>query len=188
MQDGRQTEVAQRETELLPVGVRRDGSFYTRVVWTDKTEKDPTFWVNNLIDDDTGRNGGTWGANSEDTADVVLDFFGETQTVGKICLYKNVGLSISILEELARSVRFYISNEDAGRALRRQEDKIDAVTWEYLGTMDVIMEEGWQTFTPAAPVEARYLRMELVDNFCKRDASFIPWIEMNEIKIYPGVS
>jgi hypothetical protein len=33
---------------LLPVGVRRDGSYYTRIVWASHTEKDPTFWVCNM--------------------------------------------------------------------------------------------------------------------------------------------
>ena len=41
--------------ELFPIGVRRDGSYYTRVLWADVTENDPTFWVNNLINDDLER-------------------------------------------------------------------------------------------------------------------------------------
>ena len=86
---------------LLPVGVRKDGSYYTRVLWADVTENDPTFWVNNLINDDLERNGGTWGANSETTANAVLDFFGETQTIGKISIYKNVGITISILQNIS---------------------------------------------------------------------------------------
>lgn len=48
----------------LPLGVRRDGSYYTRIEWASHTESDPTFWVVNLIRDDTERNGGTWGANT----------------------------------------------------------------------------------------------------------------------------
>ena len=50
--------------ELYPLGVRRDGSYYTRIEWATHTESDPTFWVVNLIRDDTERNGGTWGANT----------------------------------------------------------------------------------------------------------------------------
>ena len=38
-----------------PLGVRRDGSYYTRIEWANMTESDPTFCVNNLIDDDTER-------------------------------------------------------------------------------------------------------------------------------------
>ena len=99
-------------------GVRRDGSYYTRVDFATVTESDPTFWVNNIIDDDLERCGGTWGANSETTADVVLSFFGEMQTVSKIMLYKNVGLDISILEELAKHVNIYISDTDEPKKLR----------------------------------------------------------------------
>ena len=29
----------------LPLGVRRDGSYYTRIEWASHTESDPTFWV-----------------------------------------------------------------------------------------------------------------------------------------------
>ena len=49
-----------KNKELLPVGIRRDGSYYTRILWADVTENDPTFWVNNLINDDLARIGGTW--------------------------------------------------------------------------------------------------------------------------------
>ncbi len=173
------------QNEVLPIGVRRDGSFYTRVLWTDKTESDPTFWVNNLINDDLERNGGTWGANSDTVANVVLDFFGETQMIEKIALYKNVGITISVLEELAKTVRFYVATEDSPLSLRTKEDAIDSVKWQYIGKMDTVMEEGWQEFVLPAPVTAKYLRVELVDNFCKRDENFIPWIEMNELKVFP---
>lgn len=44
-----------KNKELLPVGIRRDGSYYTRILWADVTENDPTFWVNNLINDDLAR-------------------------------------------------------------------------------------------------------------------------------------
>ena len=68
----------------LPLGVRRDGSYYTRIEWASHTESDPTFWVVNLIRDDTERNGGTWGANTMGPATVVLSFFGEEQNVSRI--------------------------------------------------------------------------------------------------------
>ena len=174
------------EKTLLPVGVRRDGSYYTRILWTDTTEKDPTFWVNNLINDDLAREGGTWGANTESTANVVLDFFGETQEIAKIAFYKNVGLNISILEELAKYVRIYVSETDEPLKLRRQEDKIDSVAWTQVASMDTIMEEGWQEIVLAAPVKAKFVRIELDDNFCKRDETFIPWIETSEVKFYPA--
>ena len=41
--------------EGYPLGVRRDGSYYTRIEWASHTESDPTFWVVNLIRDDLER-------------------------------------------------------------------------------------------------------------------------------------
>ena len=173
------------EKKLLPVGVRTDGSFYTRVLWADVTENDPKFWVNNLINDDLDRNGGTWGANSETTANCVIDFFGETQEIKKIALYKNVGITISVLEELAKTVNIYVSNDDTPLLLRSNENKVDEANWVKIASMATIKEEGWQEIVLDMPVCAKYIRVELVDNFCKRDATFIPWIEMNELKLYP---
>lgn len=40
------------EKQLLPVGIRRDGSYYTRIEWAGTTESDPTFRAANLIRDD----------------------------------------------------------------------------------------------------------------------------------------
>ena len=102
-----------------PLGVRRDGSYYTRIEWASHTESDPTFWVANLIRDDTERNGGTWGANTRGPANVVLSFFGEEQTVSRIRIFRNVGLDISILEELCKTMDIYYSDTDEPRKLRR---------------------------------------------------------------------
>ena len=168
----------------IKYGVRRDGSYYTRVDFATVTENDPTFWVNNIIDDDLERCGGTWGANSETTADVVLSFFGEMQTVSKIKLYKNVGLDISILEELAKVVNIYVSDTDEPKKLRRKDDDINSVAWKKVASVDIVKEEGWQEIDLSEPVCAKYVRVELVDNFCERDENFIPWIEMSEVKIY----
>ena len=90
----------------------------------------PTFWVVNLIRADLERNGGTWGANTPGPATVVLSFFGETQRISKIRIFRNVGLDISILEELAKAIDIYISDTDEPRRLRRQEDRIDDVPWK----------------------------------------------------------
>lgn len=73
--------------EMYPLGVRRDGSYYTRIDWASTTESDPRLWVLNIIDDDIKRDGGTWGANDENSADVVLDFFGEVQKVSRNSKY-----------------------------------------------------------------------------------------------------
>ena len=174
-----------KNNESSSFGIRRDGSLYTRILWADATESDPTFWVNNLINDDLDRNGGTWGANSETAANCVLDFFGETQIINRIALYKNVGLTISVLEELARTVNVYVTEDDSPLSLRRKEDCVDNVHWEKVCSIDIIKEEGWQEIVLDEPVAAKFIRIELVDNQCKRDESFIPWIEMNELKIYP---
>ncbi|MDO4586756.1 MAG: hypothetical protein Q4C95_05590 [Planctomycetia bacterium] len=173
--------------DLLPVGVRRDGSYYTRIEWTNKTEADPTFWVCNLIRDDLERNGGTWGANTESRADVVLSFFGEIQEIGKIRIFRNVGITISILEELAKVINIYVSETDEPRKLRRQEDSIDSVAWTLIKSQLMEKAEGWQEIVLDKPVRAKFVRFELVDNFCHdfNIDPFIPWVETSEIKIYP---
>ncbi len=169
----------------IKYGVRRDGSYYTRIVWCNVTENDPTFWVNNLIDDDTDRCGGTWGANTTTTADAVLDFFGEEQEIKKLRFFKNVGLDISILEELAKTINIYVSNTDEPNKLRRKEDTIDSVNWTLVTSMDVIMEEGWQEIELPQPVKAKFVRIELDRNFMDPTKdNFIPWVEVNEVKIY----
>ena len=170
--------------EMLPLGVRRDGSYYTRICWASVTEADPRLWVLNLIDDDLARDGGTYGANTESTADVVLDYFGETQLVKSIRFYKNVGVAISVIEELARHIHVYSCTEDTPMKLRTAEDDISCVNWIHRGTLKTVKQEGWQELQFEEPFDAKYIRLQLEDNFCVRDESFIPWAECNEVKIY----
>lgn len=166
----------------LPIGVRRDGSYYTRVEWASTSENDPTFWVNNLIDDDLDRNGGTWGANTETTADAILSFFGEKQLLSEIHFYKNVGITISVIEELAKKVNIYICDNDSPTSIKRKDNDINIASWQLIKTVDIVMEEGWQKVKLEQPVMAKYVRIELVDNFCNEPK--IPWVEMNEIKLF----
>ena len=168
---------------MYPLGVRRDGSYYTRIEWATHTESDPTFWVVNLIRDDTERNGGTWGANTMGPATVVLSFFGEEQVVGKIRIFRNVGLDISILEELAKTIDIYYSDTDEPRKLRRMGDRIDDVPWTFLKRVDMEKAEGWQEIPLDAPVKAKYLRFDLIENH--GTPPDIPWTETSEIKVYP---
>ena len=165
-----------------PLGVRRDGSYYTRIEWASHTESDPTFWVCNLIRDDLERNGGTWGANcGKDVANVVLSFFGEEQTVSRIRIFRNVGLDISILEELAKYIDIYYSDTDEPRRLRRKEDAIDSVPWTFLTRVETEKAEGWQEIILPEKIKAKYLRFDLLENH----GTPIPWTELSEIKIYP---
>lgn len=170
-----------------PLGVRRDGSYYTRIEWASHTESDPTFWVANLIRDDTERNGGTWGAHTEGPANVVLSFFGEEQTVSKVRIFRNVGLDISILDELAKTIDIYYSDTDEPRKLRRQEDDIDSVPWNFIMRVPMEKAEGWQEIDLPAPVKAKYMRFVLVNNHNDETTRETArgWTETSEIKIYP---
>ena len=170
-----------------PLGVRRDGSYYTRIEWASHTEPDPTFWVVNLIRDDTERNGGTWGAHTAGPAEVILSFFGEAQRVSRIRIYRNVGLDISILDELVRTLDVYYSDSDAPRALRRQEDRPESVPWRFALRVDVEKAEGWQEIALPESICAKYLRFVLVDNHnsASTPESARGWTELSEIKIYP---
>lgn len=169
--------------ETYSLGVRRDGSYYTRIEWASHTESDPTFWVVNLIRDDTERNGGTWGANTMGPAHVVLSFFGEEQEVSRVRIFGNVGLDISILEELAKTIDIYYSDTDEPRKLRRQEDKIDDVPWNFVTRVNMPKREGWTEIMFEQPIKAKYLRFDLVENH--GTPPDIPWTETSEIKIYP---
>lgn len=169
--------------DLFSLGVRRDGSYYTRVEWASKTETDPKLWVLNVINDDLERNGGTWGANCEEKADLVLSFFGERQKVSKIRIYKNVGVTISVPEEMAKVINVYASDTDEPLKLRTAEDNIDDVKWDFVCKNEMEKEFGWCEITFEKPFYAKYLRFELVGNFCSEE-NFIPWIETSEIKIY----
>jgi len=170
--------------EMMPIGVRRDGSYYTRVEWVSHTETNPLLWVCNVIDDDIERNGGTWGANTNGPADLVLSFFGEEQEISKFRFFHNVGIPISILEELAKKINVYISRTDEPRKLKSNEDKITDVTWIKIASFNMNKAEEWQEFILVKPVKAKYIRFELVENFGTPPE--IPWTETSEIKIYPA--
>ena len=167
--------------QMYPLGVRTDGSYYTRIEWASHTESDPMLWVLNAIDDDTERNGGTWGANTFGPANVVLSFFGEEQTVSKIRIFRNVGITASVLEELARQINVYVSDTDEPRSLRTKEDKIDDVPWTLVKEVPIEKAEGWVDVTLDKPVAARNVRFELVGN----RSDVIDWTEISELKIFP---
>jgi hypothetical protein len=169
--------------DMLPVGLRRDGSYYTRIEWASHTESDPCFWVCNVISDDIKRSGGTWGAHTLGPANVVLGFFGETQTVGRIRFFTNVGLPISILEELAKRINVYVSDTDDPRRLRTKDDTVESVPWTRVAEFFPEMREAWQELKLDKPVAARYVRFELVENFGTPPDK--DWTEISEIKIYP---
>ena len=167
--------------EMLPVGVRKDGSYYTRIEWASHTEKDPMLWVCNIIRDDHERDGGTWGCNTHGPADLVLSFFGEKQTVSKIRFYRNVGASISIIEELAKKVDVWYCDDDEAAKLRTASDDINSVNWKHVKLVDIEKAFGWQDVILDAPIEAKYMRFTLVEN----QGTEFDWVEMNEIKLYP---
>ena len=168
---------------LYPLGIRRDGSYYTRIEWCSHTETTPLFWICNLIDDDIEREGGTWAANTNGPADAVLSFFGEEQKVGRIRIFHNVGLPTSIMEEAAERICIYISDTDEPRRLRSHENLITDVPWTFVLECQMKKEECWQEFVLPEPVAAKYVRIELVHNY--GTPPDIPWCETSEIKIYP---
>ena len=167
--------------QMYPLGVRTDGSYYTRIEWASHTETDPMLWVLNVIDDDVERNGGTWGANTFGPANVVLSFFGEAQTMSRIRIFRNVGITASVLEELARQINIYVSDTDEPRRLRTKEDKIDDVPWTLVKEAPIEKAEGWVDVELDAPVTVKYVRFELVGN----RSDEIDWTEVSELKIFP---
>ena len=161
-------------------GICRDGAYCTRIHWCTHTESDPTFWVCNLIGDDIQRNGGTWGANTLGPATVVLDFFGETQTISKIRFYRNVGADISVIEELAKYIDLYVSTTDEPAGLRRKENYINEVPWAFVKRITTEKAEGWMEVILDTPVAAKYIRMDLVENH----GTPIDWVEISKVRFY----
>ena len=166
--------------EMLPVGVKRDGSYYTNIDWSSHTETDPMLWVCNVITDDHERMGGTYGSNTFGPVELVLGFFGEKQKVSKIRFYRNVGADISILNELARHIKVWYTDDDVLKILRKAGDPVDAVNWTFAQEIDVLPEAGWLDITLDKPFEAKHVRFTLVDN----STPDIEWTEMNEIRMY----
>lgn len=173
------------EQAALPMGVRRDGSLYTRIQWASTTEKTPYYWVNNLIDDDIERHGGTWGANTMGPANCILDFFGEYKEVAAVRLFHNVGSDESIMEEMASHIRMYVCDDEHCSRFGRDTQDVDVVGWTLIVDTPMKMEENWYLFTLPQPVRAKYFRLELVKNF--GTPPDVPWTETAELKIYPAV-
>ncbi len=174
--------VFKKEHVKKPIGIKRDGSYYTRIEWTNSTLSTPLYWVNNIIDDDTSRDGGSWGAPTDGPAEVILSFFGETQTINKIRIFHNVGATISPLDELASQIKIYTS--DDANLLRVGDEKADVskFDWKDIIVSNMDQKEGWVDFELKEPIKARFVRLELVKNFgTPTDRAFT---ETNEIKIY----
>lgn len=182
-QEGR-VRIGDVERGFLPSGVRRDGSLYSRIQWASTTEKNPYYWVCNLIDDDVERHGGTWGANTMGPANAILDFFGEEQPIETIRIFHNVGSTVSIEEEMAEHIRLYVSNDERCSRFGREDEEIDIVKWEKILDVHMEMTEKWNTYFLDRPVKAKYLRIELVNNFgTPKD---VPWTETAELKVFPA--
>ena len=169
-------------SETRAYGIRRDGSYYTRIQWASHTVQTPLFWVNNLIDDDIGRSGGTWAANTMGPANVILDFFGELQEISHVRIYHNVGLPESLMEELASEINLYICDDDKCQRFGDEEADIEQVKWTRILTCRMEKREGWFEFEIDKPVTGKYIRIEMVKNF--GTPPDVPWTETNEVKFY----
>ncbi len=164
--------------ELLPIGVKRDGSYYMNIQWVSHTEPDPKFWACNLLTQDMERNGGTFGCNTFGPANIVLGFFGEEQTVGRLKVYKNVGATISVIEELAAALDiYYCDTDEPAEKLRTFDDKVDSVEWKHIMKAPLKEEFGWEEIVFDKPVKAKYLRVDLVEN----RSETIDWVEISKI-------
>jgi hypothetical protein len=169
---------------MAQYGIRRDGSYYTRIQWASHTVQNPLFWVCNLIDDDIERMGGTWGANTMGPANAVLDFFGESQEIGRVRIFHNVGAHESMIEELASEINLYVSNDDICRRLGDENADVNQAKWTKILAAKMQKKEYWAEFTLDKPVKAKYVRIELVKNFGTPPE--LPWTETNELKLYPA--
>ena len=164
------------------LGVRRDGSYYTRLEWASHTLDTPLYWAANINDDDTARNSGSWGAPTTGPADAVLSFFGETQAVKRIRIFHNVGATVSPLDELAKTVKISLSNDADLQRIGDKTASLEDYTWQQVVNATMEQREGWFEFELPKPVNARYVRLQLTENFgTPPERSFV---ETSEIKLY----
>lgn len=98
-----------------------------------------------------------------------------------------MGLDISILDELAKTVDIYYSDTDEPRKLRRAEDDVEAVDWKFVMRVPMEKAEGWQDIELPETIRAKYLRFVLVDNHNDENTRETArgWTETSEIKLYP---
>ncbi|NQX86641.1 MAG: hypothetical protein HRT67_12190 [Flavobacteriaceae bacterium] len=174
--------VYQKSITKHPLGMKRDSSYYTRIEWTNATLTTPLYWVNNIIDNDVSRNGGSWGAPTNGPAEVILSFFGETQTIKRIKIFHNVGATISPLDELASKINIFVSNTPNLQRIGDENAELSNFEWSPIISADMEQKEGWVDFPLKTPIKARYVRLQLVENFgTPPERAFT---ETNEIKIY----
>ena len=167
--------------ELYPLGVKRDGSYYMNILWASHTETNPCFWVCNVLTDDLGINGGTYACHTWGPANLVLGFFGEEQTIGRISIYKNVGESISKPDEIASSVDIFICDTDEpAKKLRTKDDDINSVTWKHIKRAPLTEAIEWEDIVLDEPVKAKYLRIDLLEN----RSDTIDWIEFSKVRVF----
>lgn len=164
------------------VGVRRDNSYYTRVEWSNATLNTPLYWVSNINDDDTSRNGGSWGAPTMGPAEVVLSFFGEQKSIRRMKLFHNVGATISPLDELAKKINVFVSNDSGIQRIGDEKAELDNFKWKKVLTKKLKQKVGWNEFVLPKSVKAKYIRLQLVENFgTPKDRAYT---ETNEVKFY----
>ncbi|WP_025821103.1 hypothetical protein [Shewanella marina] len=166
-----------------PLGVRRNGSYYSRLEWTNATLPTPLYWAANLNDDDTARNGGSWGAPTNGPAEAVLSFFGEKQIIKRVRIFHNVGATISPLDELAKEINIFVSDDSNLQRIGDEKADITKFKWQKIVNAEMKQQEGWFEFTLKKPVNARYVRIQLVENFGTPVER--PYVETNEILFYP---
>ena len=116
-------------------------------------------------------------------ANLVIDFWGDAESINDRGCSVMLGVTISILKELAKNINIYVSNDDVDKKLRREGDDIESVDWKLIAQVETEEAEGWQAVELAEPVEAKFVRVELVRNH--GTTPDIPWTEINQIKLYP---
>ncbi len=168
---------------VIDSGLRKDGSYFTRIEWANHTVQNPLYWVNNLNDDDLKRDSGSYGANTNGPADLILSFFGEPRNISAVKFFHNVGATQSLIEELASEINVYVSDDEKCARFGDEKADINSVRWSKVLNCKMEKKEGWFEFKFDKPVTAKYVRIELVRNFGTPPDK--PWTETNEIKIYP---
>ena len=163
--------------------VRRDGSYFTRVEWSSHPGGSPAKWVGNLIDDDSSPESGVWEADTTGTANTVISFFGEKAEIGSFKIY-DVGIQgQKPSDENVRKFNIYVSEDAGAGRLGSERSLINKIPWTRVAGAELGRKEGWIELPLEKPVNAKYVRIELIGN--PKSQAKSPWPMMGEVKIFP---
>jgi len=163
-------------------GLKDDGSYYTKLEWSDTTTTDPETWVANVVDGNLENPGKVWCAPSAKFANAVLSFFGKERKVELIRVNQNIGTK-SAAVNFTKHMSVYFSSDDRGCSIGDQNAKINKIQWDKILDLNLENKKGWAEFKFPKRISAKYIRIELEGNYSPDGKT--TEIDIGEVKLYP---